>query len=240
MPGETNTRSQTDTETCPCRLPDITPTPKPAGVAEKPTPHPAPRTAAGSPARTPPWRGGRPLPRLRRGTQPGWDGVGGTGGAPNQEESPHPELLPTAASVHPDLGRLRAPAAPEPGVMPSGDSAGRGTVPTQKSQHNSFHYSREWPRNSPLLIWSRPCEGERGEEAASTVLLGGRPGCPRACPRPVRQPAPHQCQMPVTLCSGRDQLLCQGKLCRSAGRGQSLGRGCPTQRALRCSQTASG
>lgn len=41
------------------------------------------------------------------------------------------------------LGRLRAPAAPKPDVMLSGDSAGRGTVPTQylSTTHSITHES---------------------------------------------------------------------------------------------------
>lgn len=94
-----------------------------------------PRTAARSPrrcpARAPSRPGGRQPPGALLQRLPGWGRAGGTGDAPNQEEWPHPEHLPTASGVHPDLGRLRAPAAPKPSVMPSGDSASRGTVPTQ-------------------------------------------------------------------------------------------------------------
>lgn len=121
--------------------------PLPDGRGDLPVPsaHPTSNKAKrcrahGAAGARPARRGGRQLPRLslqRLGR------AGGTRDAPTPEESPHPELLPTAAGVHPDPGRLQAPAAPKPGMMPSGDSAGRGTVPTRNlsTTHSITHDS---------------------------------------------------------------------------------------------------
>lgn len=153
-PGEPNAHFPAGTETRlrpVCRAPPLSQ--KQAGwrsgVAERgggagccsPARPPAPPRCC--PARAPSRPGGRQPPGLLLQRLPGWGRAGGTGDAPNQEEWPHPEHLPTASGIHPDLGRLRAAAAPKPSVMLSGDSASRGTVPTQNlsTTHSITHES---------------------------------------------------------------------------------------------------
>lgn len=67
------------------------------------------------------------------------------------------------ASTHPEQGGAQQRLEPCPWVTHGAEALTR-----PKSPHNSFHYSAQRPRNSPLLMRGRPPKG--GREEAGKIL----------------------------------------------------------------------